>query len=370
MIDTASPATSSPRVERLRARAYTIPTDRPESDGTFEWEATTIVVVEIDAGGSTGIGWTYAAAAATRLIDDLLAPLVEEMDVFATGAVQRAMRVALRNAGYPGAGAMAASAIDIALHDLKAKLLDVALATLLGPAHDAVPIYGSGGFCSYANAELTAQLAGWVAQGIPRVKIKVGRDPDADLGRVREARRAIGSETELYIDANGAFGVKQAQLFAERCAPEGVSWFEEPVSSLDVDGLRLLRGLVPPGVEIAAGEYASTPGDFRALADVVDCLQADATRCGGVTGLLAAAAVAEAHELQLSGHTAPTIHAHLLTAVPKLRHLEWFHDHVRIERMLFDGFLEPEHGCLRPDLSRPGLGVELRRADADPYLTR
>ena len=261
---------------------------------------------------------------------------------------------------------MALSAVDTALWDLKAKLLGVAVASLLPQVHAEVPIYGSGGFCSYTPRELADQLAGWVADGIPRVKMKVGRDPAADLGRVRTAREAIG-DAELYVDANGALTTKQALRFAEQVGPLGVTWFEEPVSSLDLEGLGLLRVRAPAGMDIAAGEYASTPGEFLALAGVVDCLQADATRCGGITGLLAAAAIAEANELDLSGHTAPTIHAHALCTVAKLRHLEWFHDHVRIERMLFDGFLEPVNGCLRPDLSRPGLGVELKRCDAERF---
>ena len=197
--------------------------------------------------------------------------------------------------------------------------------------------------------------------------MKIGRDPAADLERVSAARRAIGPETELYVDANGAFGPKQALRFAERYAELDVSWFEEPVSSLDLAGLRLLRDRSPAGMEIAAGEYAVSLGDFDALAGSVDCLQADATRCGGITGFLAAAAIASAHELDLSGHTAPVIHAHALAAVPRARHLEWFHDHVRIERMLFDGALEPEDGLLRPDPSRTGLGIEFRRVDAEAF---
>jgi L-alanine-DL-glutamate epimerase-like enolase superfamily enzyme len=197
--------------------------------------------------------------------------------------------------------------------------------------------------------------------------MKVGREPAADLERVRAAREAIGEDAELYVDANGALTVKHALAFAQRYAELGVSWFEEPVRSQNLDGLRLLRDRAPAGVDVAAGEYAAVPADFRALAEAVDCLQADATRCGGITGLLAAAAVARAPELELSGHCAPTIHANALTAVPNLRHLEWYHDHVRIERMLFDGFVEPDDGMVGTDPQRPGLGVELRRADAERY---
>jgi L-alanine-DL-glutamate epimerase-like enolase superfamily enzyme len=364
---TVAPAGVDAAVGNLRAAAYTVPTDSHESDGTLEWDESTLVLVEAEAGGETGVGWTYGSAAAANVVENDLADVVVGVSALDVRAAQLAMRRKLRNAGYPGIGATAVSAVDVALWDLKAKLLGLPLVTLLGAVHEEVPVYGSGGFCSYTDEQLAHQLAGWVDEGIPRVKMKVGREPERDLDRVRIARLAIGDESELYVDANGAFNAERALRFAEAYAPWGVTWFEEPVSSRDTDGLQLLRSRTPAGMEIAAGEYAYTPGDFRTLAGVVDCLQADVTRCGGVTGLLAAAGLAEAFELDLSGHTAPTIHAHVLCAVPKLRHLEWFHDHVRIERMFFDGFLEPDGGVLRPDRTRPGLGVEFKRADAERY---
>ena len=354
-------------VRALRASAFTVPTDAHESDGTFSWDETTIVVAEVDAGDETGIGWTYSAAAAAKLIDDVLAGVVEGMSALDVRGGQLAMRRALRNAGYPGIGAAAVSAVDIALWDLKARLLGVPLATLLGSIHHEVPVYGSGGFCSYTDEQLSRQLGGWVEAGIPRVKMKVGREPRRDLDRVRVARLAIGDDAELYVDANGAFHPEQALRSAEAYAAWGVTWFEEPVSSDDVAGLLMVRSKAPAGMEVAAGEYAYTPEDFRRLLGAVDCLQADVTRCGGITGFLQGASVAEAFELDVSGHTAPTIHAHVMCAVAKARHIEWFHDHVRIERAFFDGFLEPQGGALRPDGSRAGLGVELKRKDAEAY---
>ena len=367
-VDTVSDTVSSRRaldvaVEQVSASAYTVPTDRPESDGTLAWDSTTLVLVEASAAGAIGCGWTYAPAAARDLVDSLLAPVVRRQQALDVGAAYAAMRSALRNAGYPGLGAMAVSAVDIALWDLKARLLDLSLASLLGRVRESVPVYGSGGFCSYTDRELGEQLGGWVAEGIPRVKMKVGREPARDPERVRAARRSIGDEAELYVDANGAFAAKEALRFLAEVGDSRVTWFEEPVSSRDLAGLRLVRDAAH-GVDVAAGEYAYTLADFRGLVDAVDCLQADVTRCGGISGLLAAAALAEAHELDLSGHTAPTIHGHVLCAVPKLRHLEWFHDHVRIERLLFDGFLEPEGDVVTPDPGRPGLGVELKREDA------
>jgi L-alanine-DL-glutamate epimerase-like enolase superfamily enzyme len=283
------------------------------------------------------------------------------------------MSAALRNAGRPGLGFMALSAVDTALWDLKARLLGVPLVAAIDAGHESVPVYGSGGFTSYSLERLREQLSGWVEQGIPRVKMKVGRNPEGDRDRLRAARDAIGDETELFVDANGAFSRQQALWWAHVYDYEfGVRWFEEPVSSDDLEGLRLLRDRAPARVEIAAGEYGDTLPYFRRMleAGAVHCLQADVTRCGGITGLLAVAALADAHEIELSGHCAPQLSTHALCAVRRLRHLEYFHDHVRIEQMLFDGVVEPAGGELRPDRSRPGLGLELKRADAERWAAR
>lgn len=362
----ATPTRTEAAVERLDVAAFTIPTDEPESDGTLEWDSTTIVVVEAHAGGETGLGYTYAAAAAATLVEEKLRDVVVGADALAPQAAALALGRALRNVGRPGLAFCALSAVDVALWDLKARLLGVALADLVGRAHDAVPVYGSGGFCSYSLERLSEQLGDWAAAGIPRVKMKLGRDPEADPKRLDAAREAIGDDVELYVDANGAFTPKQAIAWAGRYHGEwGVTWFEEPVSSADTEGLRLVRERSE--LDVAAGEYAYVPRDFVNLLGAVDCLQADATRCGGVTGVLAAAGLAQAHQLDLSAHCAPQLSAHVFCGVPTLRHLEYFHDHVRIERLLFDGVLEPEGGALRPDPSRPGLGIELKREEAERW---
>jgi len=355
-------------VESLAVSAYTIPTDEPESDGTFEWDSTTIVVVEVHGGGETGLGYTYGPKAVGAVAEELLEDVVRGADAGAPAEVWRAMGARLRNAGRPGMGFMAVAAVDTALWDLKARLLDLPLVDVLSRVHDEVPVYGSGGFCSYSLERLAEQLGGWVQEGIPRVKMKLGREPQRDPARLDAAREAIGDDTELFVDANGAFSRAEALKWAERYAHGwDVRWFEEPVSSADFEGLRLLRERGPGRLEIAAGEYAYVPADFCNLLGCVDCLQADVTRCGGITGLLGVAALGEAHQLDVSGHCAPALSAHALCAVPRLRHLEYFHDHVRIERMLFDGTLDPEDGALRPDRSRPGHGLELKRADAERW---
>jgi L-alanine-DL-glutamate epimerase-like enolase superfamily enzyme len=356
-------------IERVAVAAFTVPTEEPQSDGTLQWESTTLVVVEVDAGEARGLGYTYADAAAAVIVDRRLRDVVTGLDAMDVPAAWAAMCAAARNIGLPGVAATAIAAVDIALWDVKARLLEVPLVKLLGAARPTVPVYGSGGFTSYSRELLAEQFSGWVEEGIRAVKMKVGRHPDDDASRVRHARAAVGPDAELFVDANGAYTAKQALALAAAFAESGVSWFEEPVSSDDLAGLRLLRERAPAGMEVAAGEYGYAPVDFRRLleAGAVDVLQADATRCLGITGFLRAAALAQAFGTDVSAHTAPAVHLHPCCALANVRHVEWFHDHVRIERMLFEGVAQPVGGELRPDVSRPGIGLELKRGDASRY---
>lgn len=354
-------------VEGLEVSAYTVPTDSPESDGTLEWDTTTMVVVEAVGGGERGLGYTYGDVSVGKFVESKLEGVVEGTDAMRPPAAWAAMQRAIRNAGRPGVGAMAVSAVDVALWDLKARLLGLPLADVLPRFHDAVPIYGSGGFTSYSLERLREQLGGWAGEGIPRVKMKVGREPDADSARIRAAREAIGDDVELMVDANGAYTRKQALYWAGRFAEAGVSYLEEPVTSEDREGVRLLRDHGPGGLAIAAGEYEWTLADLADLSGCVDVLQADVTRCAGITNLLRVDGICKGRNIPFSAHCAPAVSAHACCAMETLVHLEYFHDHVRVESMLFDGVLRPEGGRLHPDPSRPGLGLELKRSEAEQY---
>jgi L-alanine-DL-glutamate epimerase-like enolase superfamily enzyme len=358
---------SNPSIEGLVATPFVIPTDRPESDGTLEWDSTTIVVVEVSAGGQRGLGYTYGHEAIAAVVRSTLAGAVEGTDALAPPRAWAAMQREVRNIGRQGLVAMAISAVDIALWDLRAKLLGLSLADSLGRFREAIPAYGSGGFTSYEDAELAEQLRGWVERGCQRVKIKVGREPERDPHRLAVAREAIGAEVELMVDANGAFDPRAAARWAERYAEHGVSYFEEPVTSDDLDGLRWLRGAVPAGIEVAAGEYAWDLFELERLAGCVDVLQADVTRCGGITNVLRADGICRARGLPFSAHCAPQVSAHLCCAIERAVHVEYFHDHERIESMLFEGAIGLEDGELRPDPDRPGLGIELRRSEAERF---
>jgi L-alanine-DL-glutamate epimerase-like enolase superfamily enzyme len=326
---------NGPVVTALETAVYVIPTDAPEADGTLAWDKTTMVLVTARAGDHSGIGWSYTSAAARDVITEMLAAVVTGRSALDVTGTAEVMARQVRNIGRPGIAAMAISAVDIALWE---------------------------------------QLGDWVErQRIPRVKIKIGEswgeNERRDLARTELAREVIGPDTELYVDANGGYTAGQAIRVADRLAELGVTWFEEPVSSQDLAGLATVRRQVRP--DVTAGEYSWSLADSVRLieAEAVDCLQLDVTRCGGVTEFLRGAALAAAHNLQISAHCAPNLHAHVGAAVPNLRHVEYFHDHQRIEGLFFDGTLDPAGGAMTPDQGRPGLGLALREADTERYRT-
>jgi L-alanine-DL-glutamate epimerase-like enolase superfamily enzyme len=360
-------------ISAVKCRVYKVPTDQPEADGTLEWSDTTMVVVEVHADGVSGIGWTYAGAGCRDVVDSVLAPHVVGSDAMDIPGINEGMVRACRNLGRPGLVSCAISACDTALWDLKARMLHIPLSSLFGLCRSAIPLYGSGGFTTYSDATTQAQLEGWVGDlGMNKVKIKIGeswgREEHRDLDRIALTRNVVGDEVEVLVDANGGYSVKQAVRVGQRAVTEhGVVWFEEPVSSDNLAGLHEVRGQV--SADVAAGEYGYDETYFARMvaADAVDCLQVDVTRCGGFTCWLRVASIAAASGLDVSAHCAPALHVQVCGSVPNLRHIEYFHDHARLETKMFDGILTPENGELVADPSVPGNGYRLKQADADPY---
>ena len=358
-----------PAIDAIDVACYEIPTDSPEADGTLAWDSTTWVVVEIRAGDQSGTGYTYADRATAELIRSHLSKRLIGANPIDTPARWITLTRHIRGSGRPGVSSMAISAVDVALWDLKGKLLKTSVLNLLGAAREEIEAYGSGGFTSYTDDQLRNQFSNWAKEGIRAVKMKIGTHPDQDLHRVQVARDAIGPNVRLFVDANGAYSRKQALDFAERFRDLDVVWFEEPVSSDDLDGLRLLRDRAPAGMDIAAGEYGYDAFYFRRMLQhqAVDVMQADGTRCGGVTGFLFAAGVVEGFGYPLSAHTAPSLHAHVACAIPRASNVEYFHDHARIESRFLEGAIIARNGMLRPDRSRPGFGWEVRRKDVESH---
>jgi L-alanine-DL-glutamate epimerase-like enolase superfamily enzyme len=364
-VSSSEAAVTSGRITALR-----IPTDQPqESDGTAVWDSTTVVIVELTAAGITGLGFSYANAGAAHVAKELVEKVILKKDAFDIPSAHSALDIQVRNWGRPGLVSTAISAIDNCLWDLKARLLNRPLLGILGKMRDQIPAYGSGGFTSYTEKQLIDQLSGWASEGLRSVKMKIGRHPDQDVQRVTAVQKALKGRAELFVDANGAYTRKQALHKAQQFGELGVRWFEEPVTSDDRVGLHLLVEHAPPIMDIAAGEYCYVLDDARLLleAQAVDVLQADVTRCGGVTNFLKIGNVCETYHFPLSAHTSPSVHATLCCALVPAMNVEYFHDHSRIEEMIFDGAIRPVNGNLKPDVSRPGLGLELKRAEAEKF---
>lgn len=356
-------------IERIDCRVYDFPTPEPEADGTLEWSSTTAVTVALSCDGVTGLGWTYSSGAAADVVVGKLSDVIRNRPVDQLPGGWRDMRRACRNLESRGLAMQAVSAVDMAWWDLRARLLGVSLPTLFGRCRASVPVYGSGGFTTMDDRQLEQQVAGWRAAGCTAMKIKIGQSwghaINRDLSRVRALRSFAGDDVDLMVDANGAYSPGQARRVGAFLDDMGVTWFEEPVSSEDVAGLRVVRDAVR--CDVAAGEYISDPAATRRLVDAVDCLQLDATRCGGFSGFLQGAAVAAAHNREVSAHCAPSLHAAITTALPNLRNIEWFADHARLEPELVDGAPEVRDGRIGIGDDVLGHGMTLR-PEADRFL--
>ncbi|RJQ75631.1 mandelate racemase [Pseudonocardiaceae bacterium YIM PH 21723] len=353
------------RIASVAVEAYTVPTSTPEQDGTLDWDSTTIVLVRPrTASGTVGLGYTYAHACLVPLIESLLTPILIDRDVRDPESIWQSMTGTIRNLGRTGLVAMALSAVDTALWDLKARCFEQPLHRVLDAEHTAVPIYGSGGFTNYSLPELTEQLTGWVGAGMSMVKMKIGRlSLHAELDRIALIREAIGPDVELFVDADGAYDRHTAARIGAELP--GVTWFEEPVSTHDHGGLAWLAEGLP--LDITAGEYAFQLPEFADLQSCVDVLQIDLTRCGGITEWQRI--VAQTTEVQLSAHGAPALTLPVALATGNLRHMEGYHDHLRLESMLFGGLPQLIDGALTPT-GEPGNGLHVKVIDAEPYRVR
>jgi L-alanine-DL-glutamate epimerase-like enolase superfamily enzyme len=359
----------SVKIHNINVFAFSVPTEAPESDGTFEWEKTTMVLVEIFANDKKGTGYTYSDTSTAVFIRDNLCSVVNGMSALDISLCQNKMQQATRNLGRSGISAMAISAVDNALWDLKARLLNLPLTKLIGQINEKIPLYGSGGYTSYSSEQLKNQFEKWADLGITMFKMKVGRNPEEDIQRVKYAREIVGKKAKLFVDANGALHPRKALFYARKFSEYTVSWFEEPVISDNLEGLKFIRQSAPEGMDISAGEYGYDLYYFNTMlkAEAVDVLQADATRCSGITGLLNVDKLCEAFDVPISTHCAPAIHLHPGCSMKKLIHAEYFFDHVRIEHLLFENNPVVKDGFLFPDLSIPGSGLELKHRDAEKY---
>ncbi|MEC3919009.1 enolase C-terminal domain-like protein [Nocardia sp. CDC160] len=357
----------TPDIDGITVEVYRFPTPQPEADGTLTWDATTAVVVTVAAEYERGLGWTYSSPAAATVIERHLAPLLLGSSPDDIPDTWDRMHKACRNIGTSGVVAHAISAVDIALWDLKARLLELPLPTLFGKVREATAVYGSGGFVNLSDDQLAEQVLAWESAGCTAVKIKIGIDRRRDLERIALVDKLTGNDTQIMVDANGAYSPGEARRMGHELDRLGVTWFEEPVTSDDPAGLRMVRDALR--CDVTAGEYICTAAEAVHLIDAVDCLQLDVTRCGGYTGFRYAASLAAYHHRDISAHCAPALTASIAASMPRLRHVEWFIDHARLEPLLVEGAPQVQDGRIPPrgnsDADPFGHGMRLAATAAD-----
>jgi D-arabinonate dehydratase len=266
--------------------------------------------------------------------------------------------------GRKGAAVRAISGVDMALWDIVGVMAGLPLYKLLGGCQDRVRVYASGGFYSRKNEvdALVDELQSYVARGFKGVKMKVGKDLRLDVKRVEAARKALGDEIDIMLDANEAWDSDTALRFMHMVAPCNIYWLEEPVPADDVEGLKRLNslGIIP----IAAGESEYTVYGFRDLiaSRAVDVAQPDVTRVGGISEWMRVAHVAKAWNMPCVPHAIQEVHVSLAAAVSNAPMMEFFPHDQYLQTFLsqlfvgLDGLGKLVDSCVTPP-ETPGLGL-------------
>ena len=278
--------TSIETISLNNPRATPIQDATTETPNNFSGRGQLFVRIYTDE-GVEGLGMTYSSPGVKDVVENALMQILIGRDPMDTEKIWNDMLWKVRSYGRKGVALCAISAVDIALWDLKAKFLNLPLYKLLGAYTNSVPVYGSGGWTNLTKSELIQEMTDYVESGIPRVKMKVGKNfgncEREDIERVEAVRDAIGYDIALYIDANNGYRKKQAIYMAKEFEQFQVGWLEEPLIPDDVDGMsEIARSTTIP---IASGKLEYTKYGFKELIyrGGADIVQPDAGRVGGVT---------------------------------------------------------------------------------------
>lgn len=325
-------------------------------NGTFEFEALEHVLLELDVGEATGIGYGFAferrqAEAIRAMVVDLAETLVGSR-ADTVRAIWKRLWNRIAYVGQAGPPVMALSAIDTALWDVLAQAAGLPLYRLLGAARSSLPVYVTGGWLGASKAGLVEEALAVRELGISRFKLKVGQeDWRLDIDRVAHLRERV-PDLELMVDANQGWSVPTAIAAGRALAELGVTWLEEPVASEDLEGSAQVAAALE--LPVASGESLFTSREFQRLidAEAADILMPDLMRSGGPTEFLRIGTIAETRQMPVSSHLFPEISAHLMAATPNATVVEVVPEW---SRGIFDTPPPIEGGRIHlPD--RPGLG--------------
>jgi L-alanine-DL-glutamate epimerase-like enolase superfamily enzyme len=358
------------RIDDVQTEWLRVPISPPIADATHVLQFMDLLITEIRAGETCGssymLSFDYGSALLKGLVDQELKRYVLGCPADDIRAVYQRNLAATEYIGREGLAMWGIAAIDTALWDLLARRLHVPAAVLFGRCHDAVPVYGSGGWISYSDEKLADEIARYIARGFAGVKIKIGSpDENRDIERVRSVRQALGPDRKLMVDANQGLTLERAVRFARRVEYCELDWIEEPFPKDDVDSYRRLASAT--AIPLAAGEREFGVEPFRRIvvAHDVSVLQPDLMRAGGVTGWRTIACLAESHHLRIAPHFYREYDVHLAAAQPNLIAIESFD---WLDDLVEHPFEVREGKALVPD--RPGFGVTFRRDVIDEFRFR
>lgn len=323
----------------------------------------TIVKVTTDS-GLVGFGITYheVGGEATKvLIEKSIAPRLIGKDPFNTEEFWNDLFQYMRGVGRKGLTFCAISAVDIALWDLKGKILGVPLNKLFGSSSkERVQVYASGGWTSYDDDQLVQEAKDFVAEGYKMIKIKVGASGGIyhDLRRVKKVRDAVGENIEIMLDANNCWDCATAVRFANMVKEYNIMFLEEPVFADDIPGLRRFK--MGTDMPLATGEHEYTRYGARdlLLAEAADIIQMDTARAGGFTEMLKIAGMTQAWNVKFAPHCMEYINLHLLSAVPNAMFAEKLFLFDDLWKNIIVNLPKTENGYIEVPKG-PGLGMEL-----------
>ena len=356
------------KIERIETAYYRLPLEPMGDAGHGAIDTEELITLTLHAEGLQGHGYSYTIGRGGRavraLIDEDIAPLLEDQDARDIRELWDFMWRRLLYVGRGGLAAFAIAAVDVALWDLYGVREEKPLYKLIGAGAREIPAYGSGVDLPKPLDGLLRQTEGFLERGYPGVKVKIGRpDPRDDEERVGAVRRLIGDDVDLMVDANMAWTTEEALERGRRLEQFGLYWYEEPIIPEDVAGhARLVGELETP---IAVGESLHSPHEFRRYVDeqAIDVLQIDPITNGGITASLEALEMADAAGLATSSHYTDELSAHLLCASDNPVYLEK-------HAFALDPYLrEPQrvvNGRVRPT-DTPGTGLRFDREALEPY---
>lgn len=348
------------KIVEATSRHLSVPLKQVISSAGGTYPSMDLLVVEIRTeAGSSGMGYTsflgaQGARAARAFFDYDVRPLLLGTDPREAVPLLERLASATKMRGRKGLVLYVLSAVDLALWDHLGRIASQPVFRLLGGGAGPIPVYLTGGWLSYSEAELCEEAEGAVRAGIPGYKMKVGSgDVRVDARRAEKVRAVLGDGRRLMVDANQRFDLRAALEVADALKDLGVTWLEEPVLTDDLEALRELGRRSP--IPIAAGENEYTRLGFRTLIETraLSYVQPDVQRVGGVTEWLRAATLAGTASLPITPHLAHEYHVHVMAATPNAFWIEFF-DWAPAD--LFAEVAEVRNGAIAPP-ERPGFGV-------------